>query len=200
MMARARRTALHADGTELPVEIGLSRVRWQRRPYAGRRQRYQRAQAPGAATAPGQRLEEFSYVAARPAIAAAHHRRPSGMDRRRPGRDAPASVKRNLDGSASASTMERLMGDLLSYARAGLAATEYAGEDIGVLVRGILEMQRAAAWQSARPGHRALLATRTPLETACQPAEQRRQHTTAGGRIRDLGPARRHLLPHRRGR
>jgi hypothetical protein len=32
MMGQGRDlTALHADGTELPVEIGLSRVRWQRR-------------------------------------------------------------------------------------------------------------------------------------------------------------------------
>jgi signal transduction histidine kinase len=39
--------------------------------------------------------------------------------------------------------MERLIDDLLSYARAGRAATEYSLVDLGTMVRGIFEIQPA---------------------------------------------------------
>uniref|UniRef100_UPI0035C111E9 sensor histidine kinase n=1 Tax=Ideonella azotifigens TaxID=513160 RepID=UPI0035C111E9 len=60
------------------------------------------------------------------------------------GPEPPAEVKRNLDRvSQRIVRMERLIDDLLSYARAGRAATEYAVVDLGAMVRGILEMQPA---------------------------------------------------------
>ena len=60
------------------------------------------------------------------------------------GPEPPAEVKRNLDRvSQRIVRMERLIDDLLSYARAGRAATEYAVVDLGTMVRGILEMQPA---------------------------------------------------------
>jgi signal transduction histidine kinase len=64
--------------------------------------------------------------------------------------------------------MERLIDDMLSYARAGRAATELASVDLDAMVRGILEIQPApdgfgvALDLAVEP----FPATRTPLETA----------------------------------
>src|SRR5205814_5581169 len=144
MMGRGRDlTALHADGTELPVEIGLSRVRWQRRTMTlavvsdisvRKRLELELRQA-------NDNLQEFSYVASH--------------DLRSPlrgipdlvewiqgdlGEQAPAEVTRNLGRvTQRIQRMERLIDDLLSYARAGRAATEFTPIDLDALVRGILE-------------------------------------------------------------
>jgi signal transduction histidine kinase len=58
------------------------------------------------------------------------------------GAEPPGDVKRNLDRVGQRIVrMERLIDDLLSYARAGRAATEYSLVDLGAVVRGILEIQ-----------------------------------------------------------
>ncbi len=58
--------------------------------------------------------------------------------------DPPGDVKRNLDRvSLRIASMERVIDDLLSYARAGRAATEYSPVNLGDLVRGILDIQPA---------------------------------------------------------
>jgi len=173
MMGRGRDlTALHADGTELPVEIGLSRVRWQRRMMTlavvsdisvRKRLELELRQA-------NDNLQEFSYVASH--------------DLRSPlrgiadlvewiqgdlGEQAPAEVTRNLGRiTQRIQRMERLIDDLLSYARAGRAATEFTPIDLDALVRGIIEIQPPPAEFAvdidlAVP---AFLATRIPLETA----------------------------------
>lgn len=173
MMGQGRDlTALHADGTELPVEIGLSRVRWQRRTMTlaavsdisvRKRLELELRQA-------NANLEEFTYVASH--------------DLRSPlrgiadlvewinddlsGVELPA-VRRNLERvSQRIQRMERLMDDLLSYARAGRAATEFTPVDLDAMVRGILEMQplRAGLQLHLDVAVEPFLATRTPLETA----------------------------------
>lgn len=173
MMGQGRDlTALHADGTELPVEIGLSRVRWQRRSMTlaaisdisvRKRLELELRQA-------NTNLEEFTYVASH--------------DLRSPLRgiadlvewiaedlgdaELPA-VRRNLDRvSQRIQRMDRLMDELLSYARAGRAATEFSTIDLDTLVRGILDMQplRAGLVLTLDLAVEPFQATRTPLETA----------------------------------
>lgn len=192
MMGRGRDlTALHADGTELPVEIGLSRVRWQRRMMTlaaisdisvRKRLELDLRQA-------NANLQEFTYVASH--------------DLRSPlrgiadlvewiradfGDQAPAEVMRNLGRIAlRIERMERLIDDLLSYARAGRAATELTLIDLDVLVRAILEIQPLP------PGFtieldlavEPFLATRTPLETVLRNllANAVKHHDRPNGRV-----------------
>jgi len=185
-------TALHADGSELPVEIGLSRVRWQRRMMTlaamsdisvRKRLELELRQA-------NANLQEFTYVASH--------------DLRSPlrgiadlvewivadlGESPPAEVRRNLDRiSQRIQRMERLIDDLLSYARAGRAATEFTLIELEPLVRGILEIQPVP------PGFEVELsldvapfqATRTPLETALRNllSNAVKHHDRGAGRLR----------------
>jgi signal transduction histidine kinase len=173
MMGQGRDlTALHADGTELPVEIGLSRVRWQRRTMTlvavsdisvRKRLELELRQA-------NANLQEFTYVASHdlrsPMRGIADLVEWINADL---GEDKPAEVRRNLDRiSQRIQRMERLIDDLLSYARAGRAATEFTRVELEPLVRGILEIQPLPAGfdieldLDVAP----FQATRTPLETA----------------------------------
>jgi len=173
MMGQGRDlTALHADGTELPVEIGLRRVRWQRRTVTlavvsdiSVRKRLERELRQA-----NDNLQEFSYVASH--------------DLRSPlrgiadlvewiqadlGEHAAPEVARNLDRIAlRIQRMERLIDDLLSYARAGQAAIEFTLVDLEALVRGILEIQPPPAGFTVVLDINVprFLATHTPLETA----------------------------------
>ena len=173
MMGQGRDlTALHSDGTELPVEIGLRRVRWQRRVMTlavvsdisvRKRLELELRQA-------NDNLQEFSYVASH--------------DLRSPlrgiadlvewiqadlGEHAAPEVTRNLGRVAvRIQRMERLIDDLLSYARASRAATEFTLVDLDALVRGILEIQPPPAGFNVELNLAvpAFQATRIPLETA----------------------------------
>ena len=173
MMGQGRDlTALHADGTELPVEIGLSRLLWQGQPMTlaaisdisvRKRLELELRQA-------NTDLEEFSY-------AASH-------DLRSPlrgiadlvewisedlGSAAPATVQRNIERIRQRiQRMDRLMDDLLSYARAGRAATEYTAVDLDTLVRGILDIQpvRAGLQVVLDVAVEPFQATHTPLASA----------------------------------
>ena len=173
MMGQGRDlTALHADGTELPVEIGLSRVRWQRRAMTlaaisdisvRKRLELELRQA-------NANLEEFTYVASH--------------DLRSPlrgiadlvewitedlGDSNLPKVRRNLDRvTHRIQRMDRLMDDLLSYARAGRAANEFTSIDVDAMVCGILDMQpvRAGLVVTQDLAVEPFQATRTPLETA----------------------------------
>lgn len=193
MMGRGRDlTALHRDGSELPVEIGLSRVRWQRRMMTlaavtdiSTRKRLELDLRQANAN-----LEEFTYVASH--------------DLRSPlrgiadlvewiqgdlGADPPADVVRNLGRvSQRIQRMERLIDDLLSYARAGRAAAEYEPVDLAALVRGILEIQPVPPGMTLEidldvPPFQA---TKTPLETAFRNliGNAIKHHDRATGRIR----------------
>lgn len=184
-------TALHVDGTELPVEIGLSRVRWQRRMMTlavvsdisvRKRLELELRQA-------NENLQEFSYVASH--------------DLRSPlrgisdlvewiqgdlGEQAPTEVARNLGRVAlRIQRMERLIDDLLNYARAGRVATEFTAVDLGALVRGILEIQPLPADFSVEMDLvvPVFAATRTPLETVLRNllSNAVRHHDRSNGRI-----------------
>jgi len=173
MMGRGRDlTALHSDGTELSVEIGLSRVRWQRQVVTlaaisdiSVRKRLERELHQANAN-----LEEFTYVASH--------------DLRSPLRgiadlvewiqadlndDTPPDVFKNLGRvSQRILRMERLIDDLLSYARAGRAATDYARVDIADLIQATLDIQPMPKGFELRLDLQArpFQGTRTPLETA----------------------------------
>jgi len=192
MMGRGRDlTALHADGTELPVEIGLSRLLWQGQPMTlaaisdisvRKRLELELRQA-------NTDLEEFSY-------AASH-------DLRSPlrgiadlvewisedlGSAAPAAVQRNIERIRQRiQRMDRLMDDLLSYARAGRAATDFSSVDLDALVRGILEMQPLPAGMQVRLALDVapFQALRVPLETALRNllANAGKHHDRPEGRL-----------------
>lgn len=196
MMGRGRDlTALHRDGSELPVEIGLSRVRWQRKMMTlaavtdiSTRKRLELDLRQANAN-----LEEFTYVASH--------------DLRSPlrgiadlvewiqgdlGADPPAEVVRNLGRvSQRIHRMERLIDDLLSYARAGRAATEYEPVDLAALARGVLEIQPVPPGMTfdIELDVPPFQATKTPLETALRNliGNAIKHHDRATGRIRIHG-------------
>lgn len=172
MMGRGRDlTALHRDGTELPVEIGLSRVRWQRQAMtlAAVSDISVRKKLELDLRQANANLEEFTYVASH--------------DLRSPlrgiadliewiqadlGEATPASVAKNLGRiSLRIQRMEQLIADLLSYARAGRAASELTLVHLDTLLRRILDIDPVPA------GFRVhielpvapFMASETPLET-----------------------------------
>lgn len=193
VMGRGRDlTALHADGTELPVEIGLSRVRWARQMMTlavvsdiSIRKRLESELKQANAN-----LQEFTYVASH--------------DLRSPlrgiadlvewiqadlGEDVQPEVARNLVRAAQrVQRMERLIDDLLSYARASRAATEFVRVDLKSMVHGILEIQPLPAGFSidldldVEP----FRATRTPLETVLRNllGNAVKHHDQQAGRLR----------------
>jgi len=185
-------TALHADGTELPVEIGLSRVRWQRRAMTlavvsdisvRKRLELELRQT-------NSNLQEFTYVASH--------------DLRSPlrgiadlvewikadlGEAALPEVTRNLGRIAQRiQRMERLIDELLSYARAGRAATEFTLVDLNEVVRGILEIQPLPEGFAidVELATDPFWATRTPLETALRNllSNAVKHHDRDHGRVR----------------
>lgn len=193
MMGQGRDlTALHADGREVPVEIGLSRVHWQRRPMtlAAVSDISQRKRLELALRQANANLEEFTYVASHdlrsPLRGIADLVEWIGEDL---GDAAPPAVRRNLERIGQRiGRMDRLMDDLLSYARAGRAASDFHPVDLDRLVRGILELQPPP------PGMQVELAlavapfqaTRVPLETALRNllANAVKHHDRPGGRVR----------------
>lgn len=193
MMGQGRDlTALHADGREVPVEIGLSRVHWQRRTMtlAAVSDISQRKRLELELRQANANLEEFTYVASHdlrsPLRGIADLVEWIGEDL---GSEAPAAVRRNLDRIGQRiGRMDRLMDDLLSYARAGRAATDFTAVDLDRLVRGILEMQqpppdmRVALALAVEP----FQATRVPLETALRNllANAVKHHDRPGGLVR----------------
>lgn len=146
MMGQGRDlTALHSDGTEVAVEIGLSRVRWQRQPMTlavisdiSVRKRLEAELKQANAN-----LEEFTYVASH--------------DLRSPlrgiadltewiegdlGDQVNPEVARNLSRvKQRIERMERLIDDLLLYARAGQASTQYGQINLNDLLKGVLDLQ-----------------------------------------------------------
>lgn len=173
MMGQGRDlTALHADGTEVAVEIGLNRVRWQGRAMTlavvtdiSARKRLE-ADLKQANTD----LQEFSYVASH--------------DLRSPLRSIadlvdwinqdladgkPQEVARNLARiTPRIQRMESLIDDLLRYARAGKTETEYRAVSLPVLVTEIIELQPTPerfTLDTSGLDARVFQAARTPLTT-----------------------------------
>lgn len=173
MMGQGRDlTARHADGTEVAVEIGLSRVRWQKQTMTlavisdiSVRKRLEQELRQANAD-----LQEFTYVASH--------------DLRSPlrgiadlvewitadlGAEPHPDVKRNLERvSQRIIRMDRLIDDLLKYARAGRAATDFSEVDLLRLVQGILELQPPPDGMCVTLNLDVprLQAAQTPLETA----------------------------------
>jgi PAS domain S-box-containing protein len=146
MMGRGRDlTALHADGTELPVEIGLSRVRWEKKTMTlavitniSLRKRLELELRQVNAD-----LQEFTYVASHdlrsPLRGIADLVEWISSDL---GETQSIEVKRNLERiTQRIQRMDRLIDDLLRYARAGRAATEFRQIFLPALINGILELQ-----------------------------------------------------------
>lgn len=173
MMGQGRDlTALHADGTEVAVEIGLNRVRWQGRAMTlavvtdiSARKRLE-ADLKQANTD----LQEFSYVASH--------------DLRSPLRGIAdlvdwinqdlaegklEDVARNLARiTPRIQRMESLIDDLLRYARAGKADTDYRAVSLPQLVSEILELQPLPehfGLDTSALDARNFQAVRTPLAT-----------------------------------
>jgi len=173
------------------VEIGLSRVRWQRQPMTlaavtdisvRKRLELELRQA-------NADLEEFTYVASHdlrsPLRGIADLVEWIGEDL---GTEAPVALRRNLDRIRQRiRRMDRLMDDLLSYARAGRAATDYTSIDLAALVRGILDMQPLPATMQVRLALdvESFQALRVPLETALRNllANAARHHDRTDGRV-----------------
>ncbi len=173
MMGQGRDlTALHADGTEVAVEIGLNRVRWQGRPMTlavvtdiSARKRLE-ADLKQANTD----LQEFSYVASH--------------DLRSPLRSISdlvdwvtqdladgklEDVARNLARiSPRIQRMESLIDDLLRYARAGKTETDYRAVTLPEILADILELQPVPehfTLETSALDARSFQAVRTPLST-----------------------------------
>jgi PAS domain S-box-containing protein len=195
MMGRGRDlTALHRDGTELPVEIGLSRVRWQRQAMtlAAVSDISVRKKLELDLRQANANLEEFTYVASH--------------DLRSPlrgiadlvewiqadlGDATPAAVSKNLGRiSLRIQRMEQLIADLLSYARAGRAAAEFRLVNLDALVRRILEVDPLPAGfqASVELAVAPFMATETPLETVLRNliGNAIKHHDRAQGRIEVL--------------
>ncbi len=198
MMGQGRDlTALHADGTELPVEIGLSRVRWQRRmmTLAVVSDISQRKKLELELRQANADLQEFSYVASH--------------DLRSPlrgicdlvqwiredlGEQPPPEAARNLGRIAvRIERMERLIDDLLNYARAGRKTTQFTWVDLNAMVRGILEIQPPPAGFEVELdlAVEPFLATRTPLETVLRNliSNAFKHHDRGSGRLRIVAHA-----------
>ena len=173
MMGQGRDlTALHADGTEVAVEIGLNRVRWQGRAMTlavvtdiSARKRLE-ADLKQANTD----LQEFSYVASH--------------DLRSPLRSIADLVEwisqdledgklddvgRNLTRiTPRIRRMELLIDDLLRYARAGKTDTDYRPVSLPEILTEITELQplpERFALDTTALDARGFQAVRTPLST-----------------------------------
>ncbi len=185
-------TALHADGTEVPVEVGLNTFVRDGRLHAiatvvdiSARTRLEmqlrRANA---------NLEEFLYVASH--------------DLRSPlrgirdlvewigeelGEGAPGGVTRNLDRiRVRVDRMQSLVDTLLDYARSGMGPEQLTRVDLAALVGDVLELQplpetfTLAIDVQVPP----FLAARTPLETVLRNlmANAVKHHDRPSGRVR----------------
>ncbi len=184
-------TALHRNGKEVPVEIGLSPVVWKdaRMTLAAITDISVRKKMVLDLRQANRDLEEFAHVASH--------------DLRAPltgiaglvewvmedlGEEAPESVKNNLGRiQARVRRMERLISDLLAYARAGKTDAELSLVDPRKVFESVLELQPppegfTVAIESDVPPFEA---ARTPLETVLRNliGNAVKHHDRAEGRI-----------------
>jgi PAS domain S-box-containing protein len=183
--------ALHADGAELPVEIGLSEVHWHGEPMTlatvidisvRRRMELDLKRA-------NENLREFAHVAS--------HDLKSPLRgiadlvswvREDLGAGAPATVQHNLERIADRVTrMERLISDLLRYARSEQAEADLDLIDFQELVTDILRVDPLPPGLvvEVRIAAPPLLAPRTPVETVLRNliGNAAKHHDRASGRI-----------------
>jgi PAS domain S-box-containing protein len=164
-------TALHKDGKEVPVEIGLSPVTWKgsQMVLAAITDITQRKKMELDLRQANNNLEEFTHVASHD-LSAPLRGIADLVDWvvEDLGDAAPESTRSNLSRiQVRVNRMERLIRDLLAYARAGKASAEFTLVDPKQLLDGILEIQpmpegfTLTGELHAHPFH----AARTPLET-----------------------------------
>jgi len=194
MMGQGRDlTALHADGTEVAVEIGLNRVRWQGRAMtlavvtdisARKRLESDLKQA-------NTDLQEFSYVASHdlrsPLRSIADLVEWIAQDLAEGKLD---DVQRNLARvTPRIQRMESLIDDLLRYARAGKTDNDYRAVSLPLLLKEILELQplpEAFELDASALDARMFQAVRTPLSTVLRNLVSNavKHHDQGGGTIR----------------
>lgn len=165
-------TALHKDGRELPVEIGLSPVRWQgqRVVVASIIDLSKRKKMELDLRQANANLEEFTYVASHDLKSPLHgiadlvewiaeDLEENEIDK------VHANLKRVR---IRVERMEQVIGDLLTYARAGRRSTELESISPQVLIDDILEIQpvppHIEVTMDVSAGR--FMGARTPLETA----------------------------------
>ncbi len=164
-------TGRHKNGTEIPIEIGLNPVETEKGTLTlavitdiSERKRLELSLQQANA-----HMEEFTYVASHdlksPLRGIADLVEWIGEDL---DENTPQSVRKNLERTqVRIKRMERLVEDLLLYARAGKRNTELAPVDITELVKGIIEMHPIPPGFEVKTDIRLnqLTAARTPLET-----------------------------------
>ncbi len=164
-------TALHKDGKEVPVEIGLSPVIWggAQMTLAAITDIGVRKKMELELRQANSNLEEFAHVASHDLSAPLNGI--SGLVEwviEDIGEQGPESVKNNLNRiQARVLRMERLIRDLLAYARAGKSTAELSPVNPRKVLESILELQpMPAGFTCAMEVDVALFqAARTPLET-----------------------------------
>lgn len=173
MMGQGRDlTARHADGTEVALEIGLSRVRWEGEvmTLAVVTDISVRKRMEGDLRQANADLQEFSYVASHdlrsPLRSIADLLEWIGQDLEDGKLD---EVRRNLGrATPRIQRMEQLMDDLLRYARAGKTDTDYQPTSLPDLVHEVLRLQPLPDRFSLNTDAldaRIFQAVRTPLST-----------------------------------
>lgn len=161
--------AMHKSGAEFPVEIGLNPVPGERglRVLAAVTDISKRKQIELDLRQANAHLEEFSYVASHdlksPIRGIGDLVSWLGEDL---GDAAAPEVKHNLERiGVRVKRMERIIDDLLTYARAGRASTELTLVDPRALVDEIRELLPPAFEVAVHCTAAPFMATRTPLET-----------------------------------
>lgn len=187
-------TGLHKDGSEFSVEIGLNPVQMDAGPctlatvidITARKQAEQRLRRANTD------LEEFAYVASHdlrsPLRGIADLVEWIGQDL---GTDLPATVQHNMDRlRVRVVRMELLIEDLLSYAKAGVAATEAELVNVREWLEDEIELQGAAGnavfhIDPALPKVRVL---KTPLSTVLRNLISNAiKHNHTGNPVIDIG-------------
>lgn len=165
-------SGLHRDGSEFPVEIGLSSVLWHgaQMVLATISDISQRKKLETELRNTNAHLEEFTYVASHdlrsPLRGIADlldwiHEEVAGME--------SPSVHKNLErAKLRIVRMEQIIDDLLAYARAGRVSTHLTMVDPAVLCASIVELQPVPAGLRVELRVQAapFPAARVPLETA----------------------------------
>lgn len=167
-------TARHCDGTEVPVEVGLSWLPWNGREHAVATVAdiSTRARLEGQLRRANAGLEEFLYVASHDLRSPVRGIRDLvDWIQEDLGDGAPPDVQRNLDRIAvRIDRLENLMDALLAYARAsgnGDAEASLATVDVQDLIREVLELDPLPPGFTVRVDVRVepFQGARTPLQT-----------------------------------
>jgi PAS domain S-box-containing protein len=184
-------TGLHKDGTEIQVEIGLNPVQWngERMTVAAIVDISERKAMELELKQANAHLEEFSYVASHDLKAPLRSIADlvSWIAEDLPP-DAKPSIPMNLDRiRIRVARLEQIIGDLLTYAKAGRASAELTTIDAKALMEDVIEVQGAPPEFEiiVRSNVAPFKAARTPIETVLRNllSNAIKHHDRAQGRI-----------------